>query len=111
MSTPAIKLEVLPAGYGDCLLISCPVGRRTWRLRRRLSGPLKVDVFKLSHHGSRANVTQELMRAVQAEHFVFEADEEACRQLPSEKRQRARQCSLLGGRPRPPRGHKLSAPT
>jgi len=24
-----------------------------------------------SHHGSRANVTQELMRAVQAEHYVF----------------------------------------
>ena len=27
--------------------------------------------FKLSHHGSRANVTQELMRAVQAENCVF----------------------------------------
>jgi beta-lactamase superfamily II metal-dependent hydrolase len=39
--------------------------------RRRLSGPLKVDVFKLSHHGSRANVTQDLLRAVQAEHYVF----------------------------------------
>jgi hypothetical protein len=32
MPKPAITLEVLPAGYGDCLLISCPVGRRTWRL-------------------------------------------------------------------------------
>ena len=32
MPTPAITLEVLPAGFGDCLLISCPVGRRTWRL-------------------------------------------------------------------------------
>ena len=39
--------------------------------RRGLAGPMKVDVFKLSHHGSRANVTQELMRAVQAEHYVF----------------------------------------
>jgi beta-lactamase superfamily II metal-dependent hydrolase len=29
---PAITLESLPAGYGDCLLVSCPVGRRTWRL-------------------------------------------------------------------------------
>ena len=29
---PAITLEVLPAGYGDCLLVSCPVGQRTWRL-------------------------------------------------------------------------------
>lgn len=32
MSRPAITVECLPAGYGDCLLISCPVGRRTWRL-------------------------------------------------------------------------------
>lgn len=32
MATPAITVEALPAGYGDCLLISCPVGRRTWRL-------------------------------------------------------------------------------
>ncbi len=32
MSIPAITVEALPAGYGDCLLISCSVGRRTWRL-------------------------------------------------------------------------------
>ena len=32
MPKPAITLEVLPAGYGDCLLVECPVGRRTWRL-------------------------------------------------------------------------------
>ena len=32
MIIPAITVEALPAGYGDCLLISCPVGRRTWRL-------------------------------------------------------------------------------
>ena len=32
MTTPAITVEALPAGYGDCLLISCPVGQRTWRL-------------------------------------------------------------------------------
>ena len=32
MATSAITVEALPAGYGDCLLISCPVGRRTWRL-------------------------------------------------------------------------------
>jgi hypothetical protein len=25
-------LEVLPAGYGDCLLVTCPVGRRSWRM-------------------------------------------------------------------------------
>ncbi len=32
MATPAITLESLAAGYGDCLLVSCPVGRRIWRL-------------------------------------------------------------------------------
>jgi beta-lactamase superfamily II metal-dependent hydrolase len=32
MAPPAITVEVLPAGYGDCLLVSCPVGERTWRL-------------------------------------------------------------------------------
>lgn len=32
MTTSAIIVEALPAGYGDCLLISCPVGARTWRL-------------------------------------------------------------------------------
>jgi hypothetical protein len=28
----AITVEVLTAGFGDCLLIACPVGRCTWRL-------------------------------------------------------------------------------
>jgi beta-lactamase superfamily II metal-dependent hydrolase len=32
--------------------------------------PLQVDVCKLSHHGSRANVTVELMQAVQAQHYI-----------------------------------------
>lgn len=32
MPTPAITLEALPAAFGDCLLISCPFGRRTWRM-------------------------------------------------------------------------------
>ena len=32
MTEHAITLEVLPAGYGDCLLIQCPVGQRTWRM-------------------------------------------------------------------------------
>jgi beta-lactamase superfamily II metal-dependent hydrolase len=39
--------------------------------RRGTVGPLNVDAVKLSHHGSRANVTQDLMRSVEAEHFVF----------------------------------------
>ena len=32
MIRPAITLEVLPAAYGDCLLIQCPVGKRVWRM-------------------------------------------------------------------------------
>lgn len=40
---------------------------------RALSGgkPLKVDVFKLPHHGSKANVTDELLDAVDADVVVF----------------------------------------
>lgn len=69
MSKPAITLEVLPAGFGDCLLVSCPVGRSTWRLlvdtgpdeaydalRRRLllippgaDGRRHIDLFVVSH--------------------------------------------------------------
>lgn len=32
--------------------------------------PLRVDAFKLSHHGSRANVTVDLLQAVQAQHYI-----------------------------------------
>jgi len=39
--------------------------------RRGRSGPLKIDAVKLSHHGSRANVTAELLQAVEADHFVI----------------------------------------
>ena len=39
--------------------------------RRGIAGPLPIDAIKLSHHGSRANVTQDLLRAVDARHFVF----------------------------------------
>jgi hypothetical protein len=37
---------------------------------RKLAGPRSVDVFKLSHHGSRANLTAELLSAVRASHYV-----------------------------------------
>lgn len=32
MSDPAINLDVLPAGYGDSLLITCPVRGGVWRM-------------------------------------------------------------------------------
>jgi len=37
---------------------------------RRTALPLPVDVFKLSHHGSRANITTDLLRTVKARHYV-----------------------------------------
>ena len=42
-----------------------------WRSAAAIAGPMPVDAVKLSHHGSRANVTQDLLQAVDARHFVF----------------------------------------
>jgi hypothetical protein len=39
--------------------------------QRKLSLPLPVDVFKLSHHGSRGNLFSALLGAVRAEHYVI----------------------------------------
>lgn len=69
MPVPAITLDVLPAGFGDCLLIQCPVGKRVWRmlvdtgphetyaaLRDRLSalpvnakGQRRIDILVITH--------------------------------------------------------------
>lgn len=69
MTRTAIRLEVLPAAYGDCLLIECPVGKRVWRmlvdtgpddtyaaLRARLAAILpgatgyrRIDLFVVTH--------------------------------------------------------------
>ena len=38
--------------------------------QRGLGLPMQVDIFKLSHHGSRANVTAEVLEAVQAQYYV-----------------------------------------
>jgi hypothetical protein len=37
---------------------------------RNLPGALKLDAIKLSHHGSRANVTTSLLKLVQADHYI-----------------------------------------
>ena len=37
---------------------------------RQVKLPWSVDVFKLPHHGSRANVTTELLKVVRAKHYV-----------------------------------------
>jgi beta-lactamase superfamily II metal-dependent hydrolase len=39
--------------------------------QRGVALPLPVDVFKLSHHGSRANVTLPLLETVRARQYVF----------------------------------------
>jgi hypothetical protein len=41
---------------------------------RGLPHPLRVDAFKLSHHGSRANLKSELLGAVEAKHYVISTD-------------------------------------
>lgn len=42
--------------------------------RRGLIGPLSVDVIKLSHHGSRANTTNALLKVVKAKHYLCSTD-------------------------------------
>ena len=37
---------------------------------RGLALPLQVDAFKVSHHGSRANVSNDLLQTVQARHYL-----------------------------------------
>jgi beta-lactamase superfamily II metal-dependent hydrolase len=37
---------------------------------RTLPGALTLDAIKLSHHGSRANVTKNLLEVVQADHYI-----------------------------------------
>lgn len=69
MPTPAITFEVLPAGFGDCLLVSCPGEHGVWRmlldtgpdetygsLRNRLmalpvevNGTRHIDLFVITH--------------------------------------------------------------
>jgi beta-lactamase superfamily II metal-dependent hydrolase len=43
---------------------------RTLAVSRQLPLPLKVDVFKLNHHGSRGNVTRDLLEVVRADHYI-----------------------------------------
>lgn len=47
--------------------------------------PLHVDVFKLAHHGSKANVTNELMARVKAAAYVFSSSGEGRSQHPSDE--------------------------
>jgi len=54
----------------------------------RLVGPggvLSVDVFKLPHHGSKSNVTTELMKRVDAKVYVFSSSGEGRSQHPNDE--------------------------
>jgi hypothetical protein len=46
---------------------------------------LDVDVFKLPHHGSKANVTDELMRRVRARVYVFSSSGEGNSRHPNDQ--------------------------
>ena len=39
-------------------------------VQRAVALPFVFDVFKLSHHGSRANITTDLFQALQAQHYI-----------------------------------------
>ena len=43
---------------------------RRLRRERGLTGPLTVDAFKLSHHGSEHNTTRQLLGEVAADHYL-----------------------------------------
>ena len=49
------------------------------------NGSLDVDVFKLPHHGSKANVTEDLMRRVRAQVYVFSSSGEGRSQHPNDE--------------------------
>lgn len=58
----------------SCLFLADAHTRVVCDSIRRLIPPgqkrLKVDAFKMSHHGSRANISKELLSLVDAEHFL-----------------------------------------
>jgi hypothetical protein len=49
------------------------------------NGTLQVDIFKLPHHGSKANVTNELMARIKAKCYVFSSSGEGRSQHPNAK--------------------------
>ena len=50
-----------------------------------VDGQLEVDVFKLPHHGSKANVTNALMARVKAKVYVFSSSGEGRSQHPNDQ--------------------------
>ncbi len=48
-------------------------------------GTLQVDIFKLPHHGSKANITNELMARIKAKCYVFSSSGEGRSQHPNDQ--------------------------
>src|SRR5258706_13800603 len=47
----------------------------SWRrLGKSAAQPLKLDAVKMSHHGSKHNITPEFFELVDAEHFLFSSN-------------------------------------
>ena len=50
-----------------------------------VGGVLEVDVFKLPHHGSKANVTRDLLARVRAHTYVFSTDGSGSQRHPDDE--------------------------
>lgn len=66
------SIAVLAEYGGKCCLLTGDAFAPTLvsSLQRLGPRPLKVDAFKLPHHGSRANVSPELLESLQCSHYL-----------------------------------------
>lgn len=55
---------------GDAFPSVLAAGLERYRTERQLSGPIPFDAIKLSHHGSKNNVSEELLALVACDHWL-----------------------------------------
>lgn len=65
-----LAADAFPHVLGPAIVNLATERRRQARQGPTVTAALKVDVLKLSHHGSRANTTLDLLKAVQADHYI-----------------------------------------
>ena len=70
MPNPATLLLAFAAGVGTAVFAALVPSLQALARHRKQTGALKLDAIKLSHHGSRANVTASLLKVVQADHYI-----------------------------------------
>ena len=75
----ASSLSVLISAYGRTLLflgdsLAGDVAASLRTLGYSEDAPLKADVVKLAHHGSRHNTNPKLLRLIQGKYFLFSGD-------------------------------------